>query len=132
MKSNFYLGILGKTESFYLGNLGKTELFCLGNLGKKNIQAISNLTVPYFTQLTYIAAQGGCTCFILGGRTLHRAIFCIFGRRIFASFVSYTANFFWGRGQSPHSPACIPLSVTLLSILTLTHFRYLCQIELKL
>ena len=33
----------------------------------------------------------------------HRAIFCIFCRRIYTSFVLYTANL-WGEGRSPPCP----------------------------
>ena len=51
---------------------------------------------------------GGLHAFHLGGgRTLHRAIFCIFSRRIFASFVSYTADF-WGGGRPPCPPVQPP------------------------
>ena len=64
--------------------------------------------------VSYIQGGGGLHVFHLGGRTLHRAIFCIFGRRIFASFVSYTAKF-WGAAAPPRTPVQPPWLIPCFS-----------------
>ena len=51
-----------------------------------------------FMWFMYVPRGAARVSFWGGGRTLHRAIFCIFSRRIFVSFVSNMANFFFGRG----------------------------------
>ena len=54
---------------------------------------------------------GGLHAFHLGGGggTLHRAIFCIFGRREFLRVLFHTRPIFGGRSPSPpHAPLCSP------------------------